>query len=131
MSISTPSLAAKRSLKYHWVARYGAGGVGVAAAFLIREGLTRLAGGSLPHYITFYPIVMAAALFGGVGPGLLATLTVATLVSVVVFRGSAVAAPGFPQLIIAALVGTLVGALAATVLWRLTLPIRRHLPARP
>jgi len=67
----------------------------------------------------------------GASEGLLATLTVATVVSVVVFRGSAVAAPGFPQLIIAALVGTLVGALAASLLWRLTLPIRRHLPPRP
>jgi len=67
----------------------------------------------------------------GVSEGLLATLTIATLVSVAVFRASAVAAPGFPQLIVASLIGTLIGALAATLLWRLTLPIRKYLPARP
>jgi PAS domain S-box-containing protein len=49
----------------------------VAAAFLLRWGLTRLAGGSLPTYITFYPAVMLSALLGGLGPGLLATVVAA------------------------------------------------------
>jgi hypothetical protein len=67
----------------------------------------------------------------GASEGLMATLTVATLLSVVVFRASAVATPGFPQLVVAALVGTFVGALAGSLLWRLTQPIRKYLPARP
>jgi len=67
----------------------------------------------------------------GSGEGLMSTLTIAALLAIVVFRGSAVAAPGFPQLAIAALVGTLAGALASSLLWRLTQPLRRYLAARP
>jgi len=61
----------------HWLARYVFALLAVAAGFLLRSGLTRLAGGSLPTYITFYPVVMLSALFGGVGPGLLATVAAA------------------------------------------------------
>jgi len=67
----------------------------------------------------------------GAGDGLMTTLTVATFLSIIVFRASAVAEPGFPQLVIAALVGTLLGALVASILWRLIQPIRKYLPARP
>lgn len=66
---------------------------------------------------------------GGTNEGLMGTLTAATLVSVVIFARSTVATPGFPQLIIAALVGTLVGAIAGSLLWRLTFPLRKLLPA--
>jgi len=64
----------------HWLARYVFALLSVAAAFLLRLGLTRLAGGSLPTYITFYPAVMLPALLGGVGPGLLATVAAALVV---------------------------------------------------
>jgi hypothetical protein len=67
----------------------------------------------------------------GDSEGLLATLTVAAFLSIAVFRASAVAAPGFPQLVVAALVGTLGGALVASLVWRITQPVRRYLPARP
>ncbi len=67
----------------------------------------------------------------GVSDGLMSTLTVATLLAVVVFRASALAMPGFPQLIIAALVGTLAGAVGGSLVWRLSQPLRKHLPAQP
>src|SRR5262249_61192266 len=43
----------------------------------------------------------------GANDGLMTTLTVATLVAGIMFRTSATSAPGFPQLIIAVLTGTL------------------------
>jgi len=67
----------------------------------------------------------------GVSEGLLSTLSLATLLSVVVFRNSSVATPGFPQLIVASLVGTLAGGVGASLLWRLTQPLRKYLPPRP
>jgi len=65
----------------------------------------------------------------GASEGLMGTLTAATLMSVVIFGRSTVATPGFPQLIIAALVGTLLGAIAGSLLWRLTFPLKKFLPA--
>ena len=60
--------------------RYGLAIAAVAAAFLLRLALTAYAGGELPTYITFYPAIMAVALLGGLGPGLVATLTTALAV---------------------------------------------------
>jgi PAS domain S-box-containing protein len=74
-----PTPPIKTKARSHWIARYGLALAAVATAFLLREGLNRLAGGSLPVYITFYPTVMAVALLGGVGPGLLATLGAALI----------------------------------------------------
>jgi len=65
----------------------------------------------------------------GASDGLLGTLTASTLVSVAIFVRSTVATPGFPQLVIAALVGTLVGAIVGSILWRLTFPLKKYLPA--
>jgi PAS domain S-box-containing protein len=45
----------------------------VAAAWLVRWLLMPLWAGQLP-YLTFFPAVMAAAWYGGLGPGLLATI---------------------------------------------------------
>jgi hypothetical protein len=67
----------------------------------------------------------------GTSDGLMTTLTIATLLSVIVFRASAVATPGFPQLVIAALAGTLAGAIGGSLIWRLSQPVRKYLPARP
>jgi hypothetical protein len=67
----------------------------------------------------------------GVSDGLMTTLTIATLLAVVVFRASALAMPGFPQLIIAVLVGTLAGAVGGSLIWRLSQPLRKYLPAQP
>jgi PAS domain S-box-containing protein len=66
-----------------WVRRLGCYGLAlllVLAGAIIRWALTRLVGSGLPTYITFYPAVMLAALVGGVGPGLLATLATVLLV---------------------------------------------------
>jgi PAS domain S-box-containing protein len=52
----------------------------VTLGVIVRVVLTHLAGPGLPTYIRFYPFVMLAALVGGWGPGLLATL--ATVVAV-------------------------------------------------
>jgi PAS domain S-box-containing protein len=53
--------------------RYGLAVVAVTAAMGFRQAVTAWAGPGLPTYITFYPAVMAVALLGGLGPGLLAT----------------------------------------------------------
>jgi hypothetical protein len=65
----------------------------------------------------------------GAGQGLMGTVTIATFVAIVVFRISTAAAPGFPQLVVAALVGTLAGAIGGSLLWRLTLRLKKYAPA--
>jgi len=60
-----------------WVARYGAALAAVGAGVLVRLALTAWVGPGLPTYITFYPAVMAVALLGGLGPGLVATAALA------------------------------------------------------
>ena len=77
MPISNPSPRFKVDLRNHWLARYVFALMAVVVAAFLREGLTSMAGGSLPTYITFYPAVMLTALLGGMGPGLLATVVVA------------------------------------------------------
>jgi signal transduction histidine kinase len=51
----------------------------VAVGLVIRLGLERAVGPGLPTYITFYPCVIFAALIGGWGPGILATVATAAL----------------------------------------------------
>ena len=63
-----------------WLVRYTFAVVAVAAGGLLRLALTAWVGPGLPTYITFYPSVMATALFAGLGPGLLATMLAAVLV---------------------------------------------------
>ncbi len=58
---------------------YGLALLLVAIGGMMRMVLTRLAGPGIPTYITFYPLVMLAALMGGWGPGLLATLATAVV----------------------------------------------------
>jgi len=53
-------------------ARQLAAVIAVVLAFLLRQALARQ-GISLPTYVTFYPVVLLAALLGGVWTGLLAT----------------------------------------------------------
>ena len=72
-------MATKLSFRRRGLARYAAAVGAVAAAFLLREGLSRVAGGDVPPYLTFYPAVALIALLGGFGPGMLATLTAALL----------------------------------------------------
>ena len=60
-------------MRLGWALRYGVAVVAVLAMFSLRLALTAWIGPGLPHYITFYPAVMAVALLGGFGPGLLAT----------------------------------------------------------
>ena len=55
--------------------RYGLAIIAVVVAFLLRHALSVWSGGPLPTYITFYPAVMLVALYGGLGPGLVATAT--------------------------------------------------------
>lgn len=51
--------------------RYGGAVLSVAAAALLRLGLNTLWGDKLP-YLVFFPAVVFSALYGGLGPGLLA-----------------------------------------------------------
>jgi PAS domain S-box-containing protein len=53
--------------------RYGLAVAAVVAAMVFRLQVEEWVGGGLATYITFYPVVMVAALLGGVGPGLAAT----------------------------------------------------------
>jgi hypothetical protein len=62
--------------------------------------------------------------------GVLATATVAALVGVLTIRATATVTPGFPQLLIAVLIGAVGGTLAGTLLSRATRPLRKYLPAR-
>lgn len=62
--------------------------------------------------------------------GWMTTLTVAAFVSIAIFRVSAPVNPGFPQLAVAALMGTLAGALGGGVLWRLSQPLRKYVAPR-
>jgi hypothetical protein len=66
----------------------------------------------------------------GANEGLMTTLTVATFVSIGVFRVSAPVTPGFSQLAVAALLGTLAGALGGSLLWRLSHPLRKYIVPR-
>ena len=66
LSASTPTFRQQ-------VVRYGGTVLATVAAFVLRQGLTRLLGDAFPPYITFFPTVMLAALLAGFGPGLLAT----------------------------------------------------------
>ncbi len=67
-----------------WVGRlryYGLALLLVTVGVILRMMLTRWVGPGMPTYITFSPFVMLAALIGGWGPGLLATLATAVVVS--------------------------------------------------
>jgi hypothetical protein len=66
----------------------------------------------------------------GANEGLMTTLTVAAFVGIGVFRVSAPVNPGFPQLAVAALMGTLAGALGGSLLWRLGQPLRKYIVPR-
>lgn len=59
--------------------RYSTAIGAVVVAYLLRDGITRLVGGDLPPFITFYPAIMFVALLAGLGPGLLATAMAALL----------------------------------------------------
>ena len=77
MPASKPGSPIKTIIRNHGIARYGFALLVVVAAFLLRGGMNRLVGEGLPPYLTLYPAVMLAAVFGGFGPGLLATVLAA------------------------------------------------------
>ena len=56
------------------LARYGGAMAAVTVAYGLRLAAEACFGTGLPTYITFYPAVMSAAVLGGFGPGLLATV---------------------------------------------------------
>jgi len=68
----SPPAIRNHSLSW-WAARYGMAVVAVAASYGFRVALKGLGGHDLAPYITFFPAIMATALLGGFGPGLLAT----------------------------------------------------------
>ena len=63
----------RRHTLLRWIVRYGLAVLAVTLAFDLRLALTAWVGPGLPTYITFYPAIMAVALFAGLGPALLAT----------------------------------------------------------
>ena len=66
------------------LSRYAAALCLVAAAFLLRFSIEKMAGPVLPTYFTFYPCVMFSALLLGLGPGLLATFASALLAGCII-----------------------------------------------
>ena len=62
--------------------RYALAIVAVAAGYALRVGLEAWVGPGLPTFVTFYPAVMVAALLGGIGPGLLATVVTALITDI-------------------------------------------------
>jgi PAS domain S-box-containing protein len=64
-----------------WMLRYGSAIASVVVAYWWRLAMERAIGGTLPLFITWYPMVMGVALFGGLGPGLLATATTVVVVA--------------------------------------------------
>lgn len=71
-------------------------------------------------------LVVDAWRLKGSNDALMGTITVAALVGIAVFRSSTTTTPGFPQLIIGALVGAIGGALGGWPLARLMRPLRRY-----
>jgi len=61
--------------------RYGGSVTLVAAAVILRELLEGSLGSSGPTYVVFYPVTILAAVLGGLGPGILATLLSAVAVA--------------------------------------------------
>jgi PAS domain S-box-containing protein len=53
--------------------RYGLAVLATAAALGLRQGIESWVGAGFPPYLTYFPIIMVAALLAGFGPGLLAT----------------------------------------------------------
>lgn len=66
----------------------------------------------------------------GASEGLMTTMTVAAFVGIAIFRVSSPGTPGFPQLVVAALMGTLGGAVGGSLLWRTAKPLKKHLTRR-
>jgi PAS domain S-box-containing protein len=74
-------LPALRKQPLLWgVLRYAFAVAVVAAGFGFRASVTAWIGPGLPTFVTFYPAVMVAAVLGGFGPGILATLATVLLV---------------------------------------------------
>src|SRR5512133_516073 len=70
------SYAALRSL----LLRYGLAILAVGIGLAVYCGLSKWLGSDLPAFVTFYPGVIVAAWFGGLGPGLFATALAALAV---------------------------------------------------
>ncbi|MBI5684193.1 MAG: PAS domain S-box protein [Verrucomicrobia bacterium] len=68
--------------RYRPALRYGFAVVAVAVALVTQMALSEWAGGRLPTFVLFYPAVILTALFGGVGPGVLAVVLTLVTVSV-------------------------------------------------
>ena len=104
----------------------------------MRDGLTLKlysAGIPIPVLVALGVLTVFAAMFvdawrpKGSSEGLMATLTVSALCAIIIFRASSIATPGFPQLLIAVLLGALAGALLGSFLWRLTRELAKRLPS--
>jgi len=59
--------------KRYWPLRYGGAVLLVVVAVILRDGLDR-SFGARSTFATFYPVTLLAAVLGGLGPGILATL---------------------------------------------------------
>ncbi len=69
-----------------WQVRFCIAPAAAGGGLLLRLIMTQWMGPGLPTYITFYPAIMCAALFGGFWPGIAATLLSALMVDYLVLE---------------------------------------------
>jgi signal transduction histidine kinase/CheY-like chemotaxis protein len=127
-SPASPTLLApqpRRSTALH----YGMAVLAVVFALLIRWPLTPLFGGSVP-FMFFFPAIMFAAWFGGLGPGLLATVLSAVGANYLLVSTTAVARlPGSGSRIAQLVVFTTIGIFMSLLNERLHAARRRDAEA--
>lgn len=70
----------KKGRTGRWLVLYSLAVAAVGAALGLRLGVEAVVGEGLPTYITFYPAIMLAAVYAGLGPGILATLLTVAVV---------------------------------------------------
>src|SRR3954465_5920188 len=111
----TLAATARDAWKRHWEYRYG-----LAAAIVVLAAALRLFLGAhygvTPPFITFYPATMLAAVAGGTGPGILATLLSLAFAAIFLMEPEGYAAVARPSDLIALgvflFMGLLVSAMA-------------------
>jgi len=98
--IMTLAATARDAWKRHWEYRYG-----LAAAIVVLAAALRLFLGAhygvTPPFITFYPATMLAAVAGGTGPGILATLLSLAFAAIFLMEPEGYAAVARPSDLIA------------------------------
>jgi signal transduction histidine kinase len=113
-------------LRDRWQVRFFFAPVFAVGGLLVRLALTHAIGPGFPTYISFYPAVMLAAIFGGFWPGCVATLISALMVDFWILPPSGIFIYQTPVDFIGQLIFVGMGVLMSGVSGRLRF-IREHL----